>query len=229
MNGSPIIVIQCAARKRSRAGCLRLRSGREVLFVANPANAPQDGPYAHAHPDGPADTRETWRKQLLRYNDLHKDIPGGNPLGLLPAWQLYNHPIYARLAAECGLERLYILSAGWGLIRAEFLTPDYDITFSKHSNVEPYKRRGKRDAYDDWHMLPDDTADPVAFFGGKDYIRLFCELTGRVKGPRIVFFNSRNAPDAPGCHLRKFSTSTSTRTNWHYECARAFMDGKVGI
>ena len=225
MNGSPIIVIQCAARKRSRAGRLRLRSGREVLFVDNPANAPQDGSYAHAHPDGPADTGETWRKQLLRYNDLHKDVPGDNPLGVLPAWRLYKHPIYARLAAEHGPERLYILSAGWGLIRADFLTPDYDITFS--NNTEPYKRRRKRDAYDDWRMLPDDTADPVAFFGGKSYIKLFCALTGRVKGPRYVFFNLRNAPDAPGCHLRKFDTRT--KTNWQYECAGAFMDGKVGI
>lgn len=227
MNGSPIIVIQCAARKQSHAGCLRLRSGQEVLLVAHPANAPQDGRYAYAHPDDPADTEETWRKQLLRYNDLHKDVPGGNPLRLLPAWQLYNNPIYARLAAECELESLYILSAGWGLIRADFLTPAYDITFSNAGNVEPYKRRRQRDAYEDWRMLPDDTDDPVVFFGGKDYIRMFCELTERVKGPRYVFFNSRNAPDAPGCHLRKFDTRT--KTNWHYECARAFMDGKVGI
>ena len=45
MNGSPIIVIQCAARKRSHAGRLRLCSGREVLFVANPANAPLETGY----------------------------------------------------------------------------------------------------------------------------------------------------------------------------------------
>jgi hypothetical protein len=225
MNGSPIIVIQCAARKRSHAGCLRLRSGQEVLFVANPAKAPQGRPYAHAHPDGLTDTGETWRKQLLRYNDLHKGVPGDNPLGLLPAWQLYKHPIYARLAEKYGPERLYILSAGWGLIGAGFLTPDYDITFS--NNAEPYKRRRERDAYDDCRMLPDDTADPVVFFGGKSYIRMFRELTSRVKGPRHVFFNSSNAPDAPGCRLRKFDTRT--RTNWHYECAGAFMDGRVGI
>ena len=227
MNGSPTIVIQCAARKRSRAGCLRLRGGRELLFVANPANAPQDGPYAHAHPDDLADTGETWRKQLLRYNDLHKDVAGDNPLGLLPAGQLYKDPIYARLAEKYGLERLYILSAGWGLIRADFLTPNYDITISNSNNVESYKRRRERDAYGDWRMLPNDTADPVVFFGGKSYIKLFCALTERVKWPRYVFFNLRKAPDAPGCHLRKFDTRT--KTNWHYECARAFMDGKVGI
>ena len=226
MNDSPIIVIQCAAGKQSRAGCLHLCNEQEVLFVANPANAPQDGPYAHAHPDDLADTGETWRKMLLRYNNLHKGVAGDNPFGAaarlaaltrtrsMPDWQKStgrSASISCRLAG--------------GLIRAEFLTPDYDVTFS--NNAEPYKRRRKRDAYNDWRMLPDDTADPVVFFGGKSYIKLFCALTERVKGPRYVFFNSRNAPDAPGCHLRKFDTRT--RTNWHYECARAFMDGRIGI
>ena len=225
MNNSPIIVIQCAAGKQRRAGCLRLRSGGEVLFVSDPDKAAQGGPFAYAHPDGLADTGETWRKLLLQYNDLHKGVPEGNPLGLLPAWQLYSNAIYARLARKYGADRLYILSAGWGLIGAEFLTPNYDITFS--SNAEPHKRRRKRDAYDDWCMMPDDTADPVVFVGGKSYINLFCALTEQVIGPRYVFFNSRNVPDAPGCHPRKFDTRT--KTNWHYECASALMDGKVGI
>lgn len=224
VNASPIIVIQCAGSKRSHAGCFRLRNGGEVLFVSDPDKAPQDE-YTYAHPDGQADIEETWRKQLLRYNDLHKDVPGGNPLGLLPVWRLYKNPTYALLAEKYGLERLYILSAGWGLIRANFLTPRYDITFN--TDVKSYKRRRGLNGYDDWRMLPDDTAEPIVFFGEESYIDLFCALTGQVKGTRHVFFNSPYEPDAPGCHLRKFDTSTSK--NWHYECARAFMDGKVGI
>ena len=50
--------------------------------------------------------------------------------GLLPAWQLYENPVYELLKNHCGLKRLYILSAGWGLITAGFLTPCYDITFT---------------------------------------------------------------------------------------------------
>ena len=226
MNDSPIVVIQCAGSKQSRAGCLRLCNEQEVLFVANPAKAPPDGLYAYAHPDGPADTEETWRKQSLRYNDLHKDAPGDNPWGLLPAWRLYKNPVYAQLWEKYGPERLYILSASWGLIRADFLTPRYDITFN--TDVKSYICRRGLSGYDDWRMLPDDTTEPVVFFGGRSYIKLFCALTERVKGPRYVFFkSSSNAPDAPGCHRRKFDTRA--RTNWHYECARAFKDGKVGI
>ena len=96
MNGSPIIVIQCAARKQSHAGCLRLRSGQEVLFVANPAKAPQDGPYAYAHPDDPADTCPdeasgygmSWRQKLDEYNQQFQRT-GENPWNLLPASKLY--------------------------------------------------------------------------------------------------------------------------------------------
>ena len=225
MNGSPIIVIQCAGRKRSSAGCLRLRIGRKVLFVANPDKAPQDGPYAYVHPDDPADTGEMWRKLLLGYNGPHKDVSGNNPLGLLPAWQLYKNRIYARLKAKYGLEHLYILSAGWGLIRANFLTPRYDITFN--TTVEPYKCRRGLNGYDDWRMLPDDTTEPIVFFGEESYIDLFCALTRQVKGTRHVFFNSPYEPDAPSCVPRKFDASDEK--NWHYECAQAFMDGKVGI
>ena len=132
---------------------------------------------------------------------------------------------YELLYRKCGLDNLYILSAGWGLIRADFLTPAYDITFSNAANVEKHQRRGKRDAYADFRMLPDETVKPVVFFGGKDYVGLFCELTGRIQGPRRVFYNSNIAPKAPGCQTRKFHTNT--RTNWHYEAARAYVEGLI--
>ena len=53
---------------------------------------------------------------LCEYNSVPRD----NPHGLLPAWRLYENPIYELLANHCGSEHFYILSAGWGLIRADF-------------------------------------------------------------------------------------------------------------
>jgi hypothetical protein len=81
---------------------------------------------------------------LLRYNRK----PAGNPLGLYSAWQLYENKAYARLVDQLGIDRVYILSAGWGLIRADFLTPCYDITFSQ--SADSYKRRRKADRYQDF-------------------------------------------------------------------------------
>ena len=216
-----IVVIQCAAKKKPDAGHLRRRDGQKVLFVADPETAPAGVTHAHARPDDIFDAGMSWRASLLEYNDN----PGNNPLGLLPAWQLYQNPAYELLADHCGRERLYILSAGWGLIAADFLTPSYDITFS--ASADKYKRRRKKDRYDDLRMLPAATAEPVVFFGGKDYVDLFCALTAGVKGPRHLFYNSANTPDAPGCVLQRFHTST--RTNWHYECAKAFVEGTTGI
>ncbi|MXZ92178.1 MAG: hypothetical protein F4W95_13415 [Chloroflexi bacterium] len=216
-----IVVIQCAGSKQPNAGHLQSSDGRKVMFVSNPQLAPPSSDYNYARPDDLADTGRSWREELQRYNRE----PDDNPLGLLPAWRLYQNPAYELLYRKCGPDNLYILSAGWGLLRADFLTPTYDITFS--GNAKKFQRRYQRDHYSDFRKLPDDTAKPVVFFGGKDYVGLFCELTSRVQGPRCVLYNANNAPKAPGCQTRRFHTYT--RTNWHYEAARSFVDDKIGI
>ncbi len=76
-------------------------------------------------------------------------------------------------------------------------------------------------------MMPPDADEPVVIFFSKEYVRLACELTEGVKGPRYLFYNSKTVPNAPGCILKKYATRT--RTNWQYECAKAFMDGKIGV
>jgi hypothetical protein len=53
---------------------------------------------------------------------------------------------------QFGIENTFILSAGWGLIDATFLTPAYDITFS--AKADNFVRRRKRDAFYDLCLLP---------------------------------------------------------------------------
>ncbi|MFC3723125.1 DUF6884 domain-containing protein [Neoaquamicrobium sediminum] len=151
----------------------------------------------------------------MRYNA----DPQGDPLGLLPAISLYTHPTYRRLAEAIDPNRLFILSAGWGLLPASYLTPNYDITFSPMA--EPYKRRRRADRYQDFAILPDNVDEPMVFFGGKDYVQLFASLTRTHRGPRTVFYNSQLPPNASGCRLERFATTT--RTNWHYECAGGWL------
>jgi hypothetical protein len=71
-------------------------------------------------------------------------------------------------------------------------------------------------------MLPEGEDYEILFFGGKDYVPLFCRLTQHVKGKRTIFYSAGQAADAPGCVSTRFETST--RTNWHYECAHAFLE-----
>ena len=225
MNDGVVVVIQCAASKRANADYLRTEEARPVKFVARPAEAPRDPAFEYANPDGLDGAGKPWRGILLAYNEAHRDASKSNPWQLLPAWKLYRHPVYSRLASKYGLQNLYILSAGWGLIRADFLTPNYDITFS--SSAEKYVRRRAGDRFSDWNELPDDTTSPIVFFGGRDYVRLFSALTKEVSGERHIFYNSLTPPDAPKCHLQRYETRT--RTNWHYECAQAFMEGTTDI
>jgi hypothetical protein len=214
-----IAVIQCASRKRQGAGHLETLAGRPVTFVADTKAVPASELVLFQRPDDTSDYDSTWRHLLRKYNE----DPTKNSLRLLPAWQLYENPTYARLVDRFGVGNVFILSAGCGLIRADFLTPYYDITFSV--SAEAYKRRRKTDRYRDFRMLNTVNADVVVFFGGKDYLPLFCSLTGDSPARRIVFYNSGRTPDAPSCELRRFDTST--RTNWHYECANAFLNGSV--
>ena len=218
-----IVIIQCAATKRHDAGRMVNRDGRPIEFVADPTLAPRETDRLYARPDDPGYDGNSWRELVRDYNKT----PNNNPLGLLPAYQLYENRTYARLTDSFGIASVFILSAGWGLITADFLTPYYDITFSKNPKVPKFKRRNKSDKYDDLCLLSDDTLDTVVFFGGKDYLPLFCELTGGIRAPRTVFYNSATLPDAPGCKLVRYETST--RTNWHYECANALLDGKIKI
>jgi hypothetical protein len=214
-----IVVIQCAGSKRKNAGFLKMKDGRPVSFVAHPELAPLSPSCVYARPDDASDAGGTWRDQLLAYNAS----PGNNPLGLLPAFELYENDIYRALVKQFGIENTYILSAGWGLIDAAFLTPAYDITFS--AQADNFVRRRKRDAFCDLSLIPANTTEQVVCFGSKEYVPLFAALTQAVRRERIVFYNSVMPPSAPGCKLIKFETRM--RTNWQYECAAAFLRGDV--
>jgi len=214
-----IVVIQCAARKRLNAGCFRTNEGKQVLFVARPDQAPPASDRSYARPDDPTEEGFSWRELVVRYNKT----PDDNPFGLLPAYELYDNDAYRNLASRVGVGNTFILSAGWGLIAASFLTPRYDVTFS--AAADGYKRRLRDDPYRDLNLMPEGLDAPMLFFGGKDYLPLFSRLTSAYRGSRVVFYNSIKRPDVAGCRLQRFDTTT--RTNWHYECARAFLDGGI--
>lgn len=149
-----------------------------------------------------------------------------NPLGLLAAWQLYKNKTYRLLADTFGPRNLYIFSAGWGLVRSDFMIPNYDITLSPNATgPDKYKRRRKDDRYDDFAMLPADTAEPLVFLGSKAYVPLFCQLTDGCSAHRIIFHNSKIPPEAPDCEIRKYDIPK--KTDWHYDAAKALAEGRV--
>ena len=202
------------------------KTGPGVKFVAcpSPGIVPKDD-YLYRHPDDPSDQGGSWREVLCNYNNT----PQNNPDSLLPAWKLYRPlakpAIYRDLVGRFGIKNTFILSAGWGLISANFLTPCYDITFSTDTNVKKYKRRRDEHGYDDLCLLPEGITDRIVFVGAKSYIRLFCRLTESYKGPRTVFYYSADLPKRGCGNLVRFPAKK--RRNWQYECAEALISGEL--
>ncbi len=219
------IVIQCAGSKKLNANSLCNENGKAVTFIAHPHKASDDSTKFYARPDDvDSHTHRTWRDKLLEYN---KNYKADNPDNLLPAYKLYKNKIYQALADKFGVENLYILSAGWGLIRADFLTPDYDITFRTDKKKPYITRNYKRDQYKDFNMLKDN-GELIIFLGGKAYQTHFCELTQDHKGEKVVFYNAQITPDLPlGFEAKHYATNT--KTNWQYKCADDIISGKIHL
>lgn len=218
-------VIQCAGSKRPDAGHFVADDGCKVLFVAGPADPActlADQTLRYALPDDETPSGYTYRERLEQYN---RDSRTDNPWGLLPAWQLYKPRAYQTLVDALGVGNVFILSAGWGLVAANYLLPKYDITFSSHADA--YKRRRRSDKhYRDFSMLPKHAAKHVFFFGSKDYLALFCALTADVERC-TAFVNSNAQLSGTNCQFVRYETTT--RTNWHYGCVNDFAAKVRGL
>jgi hypothetical protein len=54
---------------------------------------------------------------------------------------------------------------------------------------------------------------------------VFCSLTRSVRATKTAFYNSAQRPQVGGYTLVRFDTNP--RANWHYECAKALLDGDL--
>ncbi len=215
------VIIQCAASKAPKAGHFKTLTGQRVKFVARPAEVPCRGEYVYLRPDDDSDVPgQTWRQRLVIYNSGRD-----NPFGLLKAYCLYEHRIYKELVAALGPGNVFILSAGWGLVRADYPLPDYDITFSNSAKGEKsYKRRRRQDKYDDFCHLRDDPTGPIISFCSKDYLPLLFRLTDTLSLDKRVYYYGLHAPAQKGWQPVRFDLGqTSNPHTWPYDCASEFV------
>ncbi|MDE2724653.1 MAG: hypothetical protein OXI59_14875 [Gemmatimonadota bacterium] len=218
------VVISCAGSKADNAGYMKTKDEKCVNFVGNPAKVMSREPgFCYARPDGEAGDSKTWRDKLIAYNE---SCVKANPLGLLPAYKLYtpNKPykdIYTQLVEVFGIDNVYILSAGWGLIQASFLTPKYDITFN--GSADAYKQRNyKHDCYNDFNHLESAIDEDLLFLGGQGYLPLFCDRTRHYQGRRVSYYNSAKKPKCDDVKLVHYETEDKYR--WVYECATKVIE-----
>jgi hypothetical protein len=214
------IVIQCAGSKHEEAGMLTTVSEEKVLFAAHPERyTGQDKCYR------PDDIREgtgfTWREYLESYNRQ-----GSNPNHLFRAGELYKPPIYRALISKFDATNVFILSAGWGLVRSDYLIPYYDITFSNQG--EPSAKRCTSDRFEDFNQLsivdihPDET---IYFFGGQSYLSLYCSMTQSISARKVIYHSHSASIQIQG--YESIPSPFPGSTNWHYKCAEGFISGSI--
>jgi hypothetical protein len=217
------IVIQCCHGKHESAGTFTNADGKKVLFVAHPELCTQPvHTFVRCRPDDAKDNwRGSWRDYLAEYNQLDS-----NPNGLFQATNLYKPAVYQALVEQYGWQNVFILSAGWGLIRADYLIPYYDITFS--AQAEPCNRRRRSDIYRDFNHLLDCSVqfdESIYFFGGKDYLLLYYSLTQHIVARKVIYHSQSQPERRQGYEYIPYPPST----NWHYRCAQDFIAGRIHV
>lgn len=234
-----IVVIQCAKSKKN--ACFSLKNGRKVKFIANVNELHQSDKdeYAYFHPDAPLSVDYdaenfqapkdvySWRDYLEAYNK-HWQLYSRNPFGLYSAIDLYSRKEYRKLVNRPKIKQVYILSAGWGMMRENYLLPNYDITFSSAS--KPYQKRHQdsKPFKDFTHITDDyrndqfDKHSPIIFIGVKSYLPLFDKLTKCLPNKKImsdlILNENKRELYSNNYEFTKMSWKTHTYTNWQYSC-----------
>jgi len=225
---SKIIIFPCSKGKKEKYW---ENKGQKVEFVANPNpdNCAKSQGFLHCHPDDiNTDTGKTWRQELQDYNEYCQRT-NKNPFGLYKACELYepkrNKQIYNQLYQNFK-SRLFILSAGWGLVRADYLLPHYDITLKE--NVAICNRRTKQRKFDDFnHLAQNIQQDDIVLFPIlNDYIDLFHELTKRLTQKKFVFAQDKPPEiDAWQTEAYIFKKYDRKHTSWQYKWAEDAING----
>ena len=128
-------------------------------------------------------------------------------------------------------ENVFILSAGWGLVRADYLLPTYNITFSKQRNVPKECQRAKLEpGWLDFNQLLDHVVDgeEVQFFGTPNYLDLFYSLSARdiTRGKFVIHHKASLRQQRDGYLYQQYFGRA--KTNWHYLAADEFMSTVKG-
>ena len=166
--------------------------------------------------------KQTWR-EFLENNQ--------NDTNLREAYNLYTRNEYRYLYNRYQND-FYILSAGWGLVKAKFRLPNYDITFSK-SAENNNKRTYNIPTYEDFNQLETNPDDDIIYVGGKDYLNLFYELTQNLPNKKIIYYKGKIPKQLPLLNQQNFifrnyiHSKQNQNTNWHYELAGKYSNGET--
>jgi hypothetical protein len=217
------LIISCCERKN---GKLFIHNGETINFVSNinefTPNKPNDGLFFHPD-DLIPNEKITWRN-LVSQQEIRND--------LLQTYNLYRPKIYSSLFQHFGFD-LFIFSAGWGIVRADYKLPKYDVTFSNGNNIPTYAIRNQDDIFNDFNQLEGiDENERIIFIGGKNYVLPFCLLTDHLPNEKIIYYKNKDVLKNNPYKKNNFQFiyyETNRRTNWHYEIADKLIKKEIKL
>lgn len=214
---SNVLVIPCSAKKTASDWSFK---NKTLKFVADPSKVTgSHSNHLYCTPDSLIpEGNQTWRQKIEEYNKQ-----ASNSDKLCMAYQLYNNPIYLEAVERLDSNNVFILSAGWGIIRSDFYIPNYDITLS--SKGRPETIRKEEHGFNDFNHLTNNVTveDTIYFAGGKDYLTLFAKLTKDLACQKRVYYNLKTNLPTPDSRTTMVRYKTNQRTNWHYSCIKDYL------
>jgi hypothetical protein len=189
------VVLTCAGTKH---GDTEMEyNGNKIEFRWRPNQNNQYKPF-----DKISGKNISWKQFLKEINkenanNVIEEIAYNN---IVSAYELYNpqfenRNIYVDLH-NCFLDRFFIASAGWGIVKSDFRLPNYDITYTKpkkEQDANKYRNPNETDFLHDineFENLQED--DDILFFGSKNYLKQFISLTQNLPNRKVVIYNSQN-------------------------------------
>ena len=223
------VVMICAKTKHNNTHISVNNQTIKFKAVSNPENF-------EFLPDDPKPNDNcTWRQWIE-----------GNQNNAIPAlgYNLYRpknpfNEVYLNLNEKFD-DRLFILSAGWGLVKANFRLPNYDITFSGNNPANLRVFQNLNPPFNDFNHLTynhnvglNSENEDIVFIGSPDYIPLFIKLTQNLKCRKIIYWKRMKPKPIPielpipnNTFLYRFYNTAKNR-NWHYELAQKYADGEI--
>ncbi len=150
---------------------------------------------------------------------------------LTPAYQLYqgkqgkSSPY--RMCYENNKGKMFCLSPAWGIVRADFCLPEYNVKFGETETtltndgdyVNQDWQKGMKNAFNHLKDVTDKTI-PIVAFGNENYIKrlIFLKKSGVIENSIVVF--TRNANIIEMCDKKKIDfveAHTTRATNWYYD------------
>jgi hypothetical protein len=215
------IIISCCDRKN---GELFIHNGEIINFVSHINEFTPNNGMCFRPDDLIPNENITWR-ELVAQQAIRND--------LLPAFKLYKPEIYNSLFQYYGID-LFIFSAGWGIVRADYKLPKYNVTFSNGNNIPIYAVRNATDVFYDFNQLEGiNENERIIFIAGKDYVLPFCQLTDHLPNEKIIIYKNievvNNNPYLNNNNFQFIHYQTNRRTNWHYEFANKLINNEIEL